>query len=172
MPNVTVSVVIPDMNFTCNQMIASFTVSGSYSRRRRGNQNPKIQIWHEQNYSQPGVYYRTGPSIPVLRPGDASKDLCEDGATQIARGTYLCILNTSFRATVQPGDILGLELPPTNEVDFEIDFIIGEPMNYVFHRQLNSTIDLSTNDSEARALPQLSFSFTSGEINNMHSIDN
>ena len=165
MPNVTVSVVIPDMNFTCNQMIASFTVSGS--NLRRGNQNSMIQIWREKNNSHPGpgVYYKTGPSIPLHTLGDASRKVCEDGIIQIAQGTYLCILINSFRVAVQTGDVLGLELPSTTEVDFEVDFVNGGPMNYVFHRQLiNSTIDLSTSDSEVRTLPQISFSFTSGDL--------
>ena len=71
-----VSVLIPDMNFTCNQTIAAFTVAAS--NRRGGDQDPIIQIWRE-NCSQPGNYYKTGRPIPV----NTSTVVCADGLPTI-----------------------------------------------------------------------------------------
>ena len=57
-----VTVLIPDMNFTCNQTIVAFTLAGI--NWRGGQQSPMIQFWRE-NISLPDIYYKTGHPIPV-----------------------------------------------------------------------------------------------------------
>ena len=150
-----VSVLIPDMNFTCNQTIAAFTLAAI--NRIGGDQDPMIQIWRE-NSSQPGNYYKTGHPIPV----NLNSVVCADGLPTVASRTYFCILNRDFQISVIPGDILGLEIPPANVVDFDVLFTRGGPINYVFKQPLNSTVDLFENNTTVQQLPQISFGFTSG----------
>ena len=157
--NTTVSVLIPEMNFTChNVTLASFTVTGAIPR---GQQNPAIQIWRE-NSSQSGLYYKIGRSIPIHKPGSSSQNVCANGTIRIASRTYLCILNPEFQVHVQSGDILGLEIPPTTDDNFEVYFINGGPMNYVFQGNLPPTVNLSSNRSLVQQFPQVSFDITTG----------
>lgn len=162
-----VGLIIPEMNFTCNKtLLAGFTFSGK-DQRRGEEQDPKIQIWRE-NDCQLGTYYRTGPSIPIHLPGNISKEVCADGAIKLkmVSRTYWCILREDFQITIQPGDILGLELPPPSNDDFELFFTRGGPTNLVFHQPLNLTVNLSNHDEEVQQIPQITFSLTSGEIIN------
>ena len=103
-----------------------------------------------------GSYYQVG-NVPV-----------HDGecvAMQITAGdTFLCILHDNFRVPVQPGDILGLELPATD--GDEMFFISEGPTNYIFKHpnQLDPYINLSLNGSlTAQQLPQIMFNLTSGK---------
>ena len=119
-----------------------------------------IQIWRE-NSSHLGNYYKIEHPIPV------NNDLvvCADGLPAIDvpnQRLYWCILNKEFQISVEPGDILGIEIPPTEDDDFDIWFTRGGPTNYVFDGQLNSTIDLSENTTVIQQLPQISFGFISG----------
>ena len=159
-----VTILIPDMNFTCNATIAGFTFAGI--NRQGGHQDPVIQIWRE-SCSQPDtgatVYYKTGPAIAVNISQDTGA--CDDGLPDRASRIYWCILKRDFRASVEPGDILGLELPPTSDDDFDILFTEGGPVNYIFHQRLNSTIELSSHQTSKAQLPQITFSLTSGTDN-------
>ena len=149
---------IPDMNFTCNTTIATLTFTGFNGQ---GGQNLRVQIWR-QSSSQESVYYRTGNPIPVNIDRQRSA-VCSDGIPRIASRTYFCILNREYRVSVQPGDILGLEIPPDNDDDIDIFFTKGGPTNYVFKELLNDTVNLSNNSETALQLPQISFGFTSGK---------
>ena len=160
-----VTFLIPEQNFThhCNRTrLAAFTFVGS--NPNKAEQDPKIQIWRPMNVSRPPyVYMKVGRAIAIIGPGDESSEVCADGAFRIASQTYHCILTKDYQVSIQSGDILGLEIPPTNDDDFDLFFTSGGPTNYVFNRQLNSSeVDLSTNDSETQQTPQLSFSLTSG----------
>ena len=155
------------MNFTCNATIAGFTFAG-INRQQEGHQDPVIQIWRE-NSSWPQndgskVYYKTGPAIAVNISEEASA--CDDGLPKIASQTYWCILKKDSYILVQPGDILGLELPDIDYDDFDIFFVEEGPVNYIFQQPLNSTIELSSHHDSKSQLPQITFSFTSGRENN------
>ena len=154
-----VTVLIPDINFTCCETLVAFTFTGI--NRRRGQQDPMIQIWRT-NASNPDAYYKTGPSIPVNTDSVA----CADGLPMVVSRTYFCILNKDYQISVQPGDILGLEIPPTNIFDFDILFTRGGSTNYIFNKPLihNSTIKLSETTTTVPQIPQVSFEFTSGKI--------
>ena len=150
-----VSVLIPDINFTCNQRIVAFTVAAI--NRQDGMQDPRIQIWRE-NCSQAGNYYKIEQPIPV----NINSVVCADGLPKVASRTYFCILNKDYQIEVQPGDILGLEIPPANVVNFDVLLTRGGPTNYVFKHPLNSTVDPFESDTTAQWLPQIYFGFTSG----------
>ena len=154
----SVTVLIPDMNFACNQTIVAFTVTAINHLGR--DQDPMIQFWRE-NGSQPGNYYKTGYPIPV----NLNSIVRADGlpTQSVATRTYFCILNKEYQISVQSGDILGLEIPPANVVDFDLLFTKGGPINYVFKQPLSSTIDLiESNTVTVQQLPQISFGFTTG----------
>ena len=153
-----VTVLIPEMNFTCSQRILAFYFGGT--NRQGGEQDPMIQIWRE-NISIPGNYYKIEHPIPV----NILDIVCADGLPPTnppSRRSYLCILNKDYQVSVEPGDILGLEIPSTDDDDFDIWFTSGGPLNYIFDTELNSTIELSENSTTEAQLPQISFEFTSG----------
>ena len=136
------------MNFTCNGTLAGFTFVGI--NRRDGDQDPKVQIWRE-NISEPYFYYKTGAEIAL---NSSDNGACDDGLPTIASRTYFCVLIKRFQVFLQPGDILGLELPPAHDNDFDVAFTRGGgPMNYIFYQKLNFTVQLSENDSVVQQLP-------------------
>ena len=149
------TLLIPEMNFTCNASIIGFIVAG---RNLNSGSHSQIQIWRKNN-SQNSVYYKVG-SVYV-NTVNSNDGVCV--AKRIVGPTYWCILNDQL--LVQPGDILGLELPDNNN---EIFFTKGGPENYVFQGQLEFDVTLSNdNDSSytyVRQLPQISLNFTSGKI--------
>ena len=116
----------------------------------------KIQIWRKNNDSQNSyVYYWMG-NVPVQ-----NYYVCKD----IVGDTFWCILQDNFRVSVQPGDILGLELPATH--NGEILFTSGGPTNYIFKHpnQLDPNTNLFLNGSSvAQQLPQIIFNLTSGKL--------
>ena len=162
--NTTVTILIPDMNFTCNGTLAGFTFAGI--NRREGHQDLKIQIWRE-NVSKRDGYHKIGHAISV---NISEEDIvCADSLIRPKKGSriFWCILNENFRLSIQPRDILGLELPPTHDNDFDIFFTRGRgPNNFVFGQNLNSmnTVILSQRNHNIQQLPQVSFSLTSGKV--------
>ena len=110
------------MNFTCNGTLAGFTFAGI--NRREGHQDLKIQIWRE-NVSKRDGYHKIGHAISV---NISEEDIvCADSLIRPKKGIKIlwCILNENFRLSIQPRDILGLELPPTHDNDFDIFFTRG-----------------------------------------------
>ena len=157
----TVTVLIPEMNFNCYNETRLAGFSFAAIDRPEGEHDPKIQIWR-QDTSQPFFYQKLNHDITVYRRGDDSRQVCMDGAFKIASRTYHCILQSDFQFLIQPGDIIGLEIPSTDYDDIEMLFTNDGPTNYVFNQQLASHVDLSDRAYEVRQLPQLSFTFTSG----------
>ena len=119
-------------------------------------QDPKVQIWRE-NETQPGLYRKIAPDIPLNR-SDLQSAPCYQN-TYNSGGFFQCVLNEDHRISVQPGDFLGLEIPPLNHDDLEIYFKVGGPTNLVFEGQLNSTINLSATEphSITKDEPQITF---------------
>ena len=127
-----------------------------------GEETPKIQIWRE-NETQPGLYYKMSSSIQLKRenpPGPCYR-------TSFVNQIFQCTLREELRISVQPGDFLGLEIPSTNNDDFNIYFKAGGPTNLVFQRQLNSTVDLSKTTEHHTVThdePQITFLVVLGKI--------
>ena len=103
--NMTI-LLIPEMNFTCTASVVGFIVSG---RDLNDGPHSQVQIWHKNIISQiSGRYYRVPlGNIPIYYGSCVAMQ-------EIVGDTYLCILHDDFRVSVQPGDILGLELPATS----------------------------------------------------------
>jgi hypothetical protein len=123
---------------------------------KRGQHSPKLQIWREDK-AQNGTYYRLGADIAIVDNNPAC--IREDRSDDISR----CTLNETFQISVQPGDILGLELPPRDDVDFDIYFTPGGPVSYIFEGKVNSTVNISEAAyNESNYLPQISLVVTLG----------
>ena len=127
-----------DLKFGCFGTIVGVTAAVvDYGR----SQDPKIQVWRE-NKTQPGLYRKISLDIPLNRSNPGPP--CNRNSYNTSNGMFQCIFNEDHRISVQPGDFLGLEIPPINNDDLEIYFKAGGPTNLVFQRQLNSTVNLST----------------------------
>lgn len=123
------------VNFTCPGTIVGWTVAG---RQRGGTQYPKLQVWR-QDSSRRDYYNKLGRDIQV----DAQGSACEL-ITQTCGQVFQCRLRSTNRVTVQSGDILGVELPPTNinSIGFDLYFISvpNTQDHYVFRRQLDPSV--------------------------------
>ena len=143
---------IPDLKFGCSGTIVRFTVTVTFSG---GQQDPKIQLWRE-NVTHSGTYYKSGSDIPIMRanpPCDRWRFTQTSGTVRV----FECTLSEEARVSVQPGDILGLTLPPTNDTDVEIQFTSGGPTNHVIQHQLPSIVNLSEVHFVTHDLPQITF---------------
>ena len=120
----------PSLTFGCNGTIVRLTVTVTDSN---GLQGPKVQIWREKK----GLHYKLSPEILI---SDLS---CED--LRLSEGRFQCTLNEAARVSVQPGDILGLNIPPDENRDgYGILFTTSTESNaYIFQHQLSSTVNLT-----------------------------
>ena len=143
----------PDLRFGCSGTIVRIVVAVV---NRDGRQSPKIQIWRKSK-TESGIYYRHGPDIPVVR--DSSVCIRH----RLGGGLFRCTLNETLQVSVQPGDILGLELPPENDDDFDIYFKSGGPWNYVFEEQLDCSVDISEALNQSNDVPQINFAVMLGK---------
>lgn len=136
------------MRLGCNGTIVRIEVAVE-NRRGHRQHYPKLQIWREDE-AQTGIYYRQGADIQVIDGNLMCIDDHREGEI------FRCTLNETFQVSVQPGDILGLELPPENLVEFDIYFTPGGPLNHnIFEGKLNSTVNVSEADYHIHDLPQI-----------------
>ena len=148
---------IPEMSFTCNSTIVGFTVAGR--QRRDRHDDPIIQIWRE-NSSQSDVYYKTSADIVI------NETVCAEISEVFQRSkdndkVWQCNLT---EVSVQPGDILGLKLPPKEENSFRLAFarVSRGPTNYVFEQPdelpyPDVVVLGNAHDSTNQLLPQIVF---------------
>ena len=147
------------MKFTCDGIITQFIIGGV---PRPGAQDPRIQIWRKSP-NRCGAYFKPLPDIPL------NANACNESIKLFSQGMFQCSLLETFSIQVQPGDILGLELPPTNNESFEIRFNSGGPTNYVFPYQIYFAVDLSNAEaSEVQEQPQINITVT--EVSTVTSI--
>lgn len=123
-------IIIPEINFTCNGTIVEVTVAGMQQNNKK---NPKIQIWREEaNTTGDGLYYKSGAEIVLEKAAciDYQNRKCRNGSKTTS--IFECKLYNNRHVSVQPGDILGLELPNKWSDKFEIYFTTPGPNNYIF----------------------------------------
>ena len=149
---------IPSMRFTCNGTIVGFTVAGALSDA--GPDDPRIQVWREDK-EQCGSYQKLDSEIVVQRISCSTFTRLQ--SVNQAR-IFRCTLHSEFQVSVQYGDILGIELPPISNSDFDLYFTDGEPMNYVFQRQLFSEIDTMNSSHVVEEQPQITLDIISGKV--------
>ena len=90
---------------------------------RTGWLGPVIQIWREDK-TQPGLYYKTNDDFYI----QISTPPCYESSNKV----FQCMLMEDRHISVQPGDFLGLKIPPKRLDDLEIYFKAGGPTNLVF----------------------------------------
>lgn len=155
---------IPEMNFTCNGVIVGYTVAGNSEIPGAG---AMIQVWRE-NSSQPGVYYNISGGIEIngawCITGGRTEMYTEEEVQFHCDLITNKTTNKNITLSVQPEDILGLELPPNSGLAFAR--VTKGPTNYVFHDQssVSSPIALSSQflSNSMTILPQVTLEIKSG----------
>lgn len=148
----------PNLKFGCHGKIVRVRAAVV---NRNGEQMPMVQIWRE-NWTHSGLFFKPGSDIPLV----ANTSVC--ARHRLSGGIFRCTLTEAFQVSVQPEDILGLELPPTKDVDFDIKFTTSEglgTMSYIFGETLGSAVHISqavVNDSNAT--PQISILVILGKL--------
>ena len=136
------SVLIPGMKFTCNAKITRVIVGGV---RRSGNERMKLRIWKE-NATRPRIYHKSEEIIDLI------PDICD---YDNSNGRYVCRLMGRNQISVEPGDMLGIELPPSEDADFEL-YSVPAPLllNYIFEgTNLSSMVNLCKRIGEINMRP-------------------
>ena len=139
------SILIPGMKFTCNGTIMSVTVRGAV---RSGNETMKLSIWKE-NATEPGVYHKSKKIV-------LARSMCNRPRR------YTCQLSDGMQVSVEPGDILGIEVPPRNAADFELDSVsVPGLTSYIFDgTDLPPTVDLCDGIDETEVQPLIMLGIT------------
>ena len=148
---------IPEMNFTCAGTTKKVTVVG---KRQNNMREPmKLQIWRLENSTAVDgrARYQRVENI------DLTFNICSDtnvSEIMINRrniSIYGCILRESVQVSVEPEDIIGIELPPEQRANFKLYSATGSGLtNYIFKPKpdyQSSTIDLSNRTIETTVLP-------------------
>ena len=158
--NITTTTLFPNLKFGCHGKIVRVRAA-VVDNKLGGEQMPMVQIWRK-NWTHSGLFFKSGSDIPLVR----NKSVC--ARHRLSDGIFRCTLTEAFQISVQPEDILGLELPPTNEVKLDIKFATSEglgAMSYIFEETLGSAIHISqavVNDSNAT--PQISILVILGKL--------
>ena len=141
--------IIPDLSFTCSGIVTHWRAAGEIETRANARTNSVLSIWREREDSEPGTYDRVG-GIELGICGS------EDPAP-LVMGMSKCTLSQSERLSVQPGDIVGIELPRFNRPKFRLHFdSSGGPTNYIFNEEPLQTVNVNQNDGTESAQPQIS----------------
>lgn len=153
---------IPEMKFVCSGTVVGYTVA---MRRLSGELHPVIQIWRRNDSEcQPvNMYYKAETDIKI------TDNLCVHGLVEVANNSnvFHCDLINTARVSIQPGDILGLKLPPGNNDASVLAFAhVGRKgqTSYSFGEQLLPVVMLSDGTSVANELPQINVDTESGNL--------
>ena len=126
-----------------------------------GKQNPKIQIWR-RNGTRSDLYYKSGPDILIT-----NSSCNEDFMDALQEGIFRCMLLETAKVSVQPGDIFGLEVPPTDDDNYQVLFKandgIPSGMTYTFGRSLPASVNISEADIITNHQPQITLLVTLGK---------
>ena len=94
----------------------------------------KLQIWRLENSTivEHGRYRRVNNI-------DLTPNICRGNMNEIRTfggiNVYSCTLKSSAQISVEPGDILGIELPPKPRVNLELYSVTESGLtNYIFER--------------------------------------
>ena len=139
---------IPDKHFTCHGAVVGWRAAGILSDNSSlPNNNAMLGIWRE---SSTGTYNKIA-TIELGTCGSGVEAPIVAGESNV----YECSLPENLRVTVQPGDILGIDIgAASGGHGFRLVFINGGPTNYVFNGH-PSTATLSQSDSIVQERPQV-----------------
>ena len=138
------------MNFTCSGKIIKWRAAGELSGQM--NDNTKLRIWRKLA-NQPGFYSSTQLTIALgTCPNNQTVDT-------INTNVHECELASESQVPVQPGDIIGLEIPRSTRRVFTPYFKKrAGPTNYEFILTPSGNDNLSLSDTSVtrRDTPLLS----------------
>ena len=142
------TVLLPNLTFGCSGTIVRLIIAVAHNYDSGQPEQPatKVQIWKAtQNL------YKSGPEILVSNSSCVNLTLNE--------GILQCTLSDAARVSVQPGDILGVEIPPiaADHNGYKILFnTSSESAAHIFRqRQPSSTVNLLEADNITSHLPQI-----------------
>ena len=140
------------MNFVCNGTIIGLRVAVSTDG---GDQYcPVIQVWRPT--ADHSHYYQAGAGIAI------NSAACLGGLKEEFKGVFHCDLNDNMTVSVQPGDVLGLDLPPANP-SLYFATVIDLPKAYVFQRNVSYPVVLCDNLMVNKSLPQINIQVVPGK---------
>ena len=154
---------IPEMKLVCNGTIVGYTVA---MRRMSGELHPVIQVWRRNNSEclPVNVYYKAETDFAIM------DSLCVRRLVKVANNSnvFHCDLIETARVSIQPGDILGLELPSgTNDASVLTFAHVGKGQtSYSLGEQLLPIAMLSDGMTVANELPQINLDIESGNLTN------
>ena len=138
--------IIPEISFTCFGTVTGWRAVGMIRVTGNRQTNSVLSIWKERSNGS-GTYDRVS-GIKLGICGD------EDPAPLVMSNIYECILPQTV--LVQPGYIVGIELPQENDSKFGLYFNSqGGQTNYVFDGR-GTTFSLSQAISSELDQPQIS----------------
>ena len=124
--NEAVTRIIPDKSFTCNGTVTGWRAAGMIRANGNRNINAMLGIWRKE-------------SATYTRVNRIELGKC-DGINlpeQTGNNIYECALPENRRVSVQPGDIVGIEIAINDYYRFQLYFVTnGGPANYVFDGQV------------------------------------
>ena len=140
--------IIPEISFTCSGTVTGWRAAGEIRLVESFLTNSVLSIWRERSSGS-----RTYDRVSGIELG-----ICggEDTAPLVMSNIYECILPQTV--SVEPGYIVGIELPPENESKFRLYFNSqGGQTNYVFEGH-GTTFSLSQaiSSEEISDQPQIS----------------
>ena len=146
------TVIVPEMSFTCSGMVTHWRAAGEFSDAGNADTNSVVIVWRETS-SNSGTYARVR-HVELGKCGGENRAPLVMGTSDV----YECTLLQSERVSVQPGDIVGMELSSASRALFRLYFNSTnncEPTNYVFNRH-DYTFSLSEASSTRQDQPQIS----------------
>ena len=144
--------IIPAISFTCSGTVTGWRAAGEIRDAGSAMTNSVLSIWRERN-SGSGTYDRISGSRIEL-------GICgtQDPAPSVMNNIniYECILPKTV--SVQPGYIVGIELPPQQESKFRLYFNSqGGQTNHVFDgRGTTFSLSQAISSEETSDQPQIS----------------
>ena len=105
----------------------------------------KLRIWKE-NATEPGIYHRSGKEIVLAR--NNNNVMCRNRRCTLQ-------LMEKKQISVEPGDILGIEIPPSDVANFQLHSVRAPGLtNYIFKTtDLPSTVNLCKRIGEIKMRP-------------------
>ena len=152
------------MNFTCSGTVTYWRAAGEFRGGGNANSNAVLSIWRERS-SEPEIYDRVdGIELGICGSVDRAPSVM--GMNNV----YECTLPESERMSVQPGDIVGIELSESTNARFRLYFDDNSgPTNYIFNGPSPwlQTVNLNANSGTEPAQPQISLTMLSSTSSNM-----
>ena len=143
--------IVPGMSFTCSGTVTHWRAAGVFRTGGNAVINSILSVWRERS-SEPGSYDRVG-GIELRICGSGVQSPLVMGTSNV----YECTLPQSERVSVQPGDIVGIELSEQTRARFRIYFDNdGGSPNYIFNQGSPQTVNLNENNRIESARPQIS----------------